>query len=93
MLEKAIEAKLRAVVKIMGGKALKLTCPGTAGMPDRMLIFPEGRIYFIEVKKEGQKLKALQHIRLDWLNRMGFNARVISSLEQVDEFAKELMLT
>ena len=49
-----IEQKLVKAVKGRGGLALKLTCPGYTGMPDRMVLFPGGRLCFVEVKALGK---------------------------------------
>jgi len=53
MNEKYIEKLLVKHVKAAGGVALKLCCPGLDGMPDRPLLFPGGRIGFVEVKAPG----------------------------------------
>ncbi len=33
---------------------MKWVCPGMAGAPDRICIFPGGRIIFVELKKPGR---------------------------------------
>ena len=50
MREKTIEKKLVQAVKNEGGMCPKLVSPGTDGMPDRMVLLPEARIGFVEVK-------------------------------------------
>lgn len=50
MREKSMEAKLVAAVKAAGGVCWKFTFPGTAGVPDRIVLLPSGRIAFVEVK-------------------------------------------
>jgi len=42
MREKTVEAKLVAAVKGMGGLAPKFTSPGYDGMPDRLVLLPNG---------------------------------------------------
>ena len=42
MLEKDIERKLVAGVKRAGGKAYKFVSPGNVGVPDRIVIWPNG---------------------------------------------------
>ena len=44
MIEKQIENKLTMAVKKNGGIALKLVCPSFAGMPDRLILLPDGHI-------------------------------------------------
>lgn len=54
MREKSIEEKLVAAVKVQGGVCWKFTSPGTAGVPDRIVLMPFGRIGFVEVKTPGE---------------------------------------
>ena len=60
MREKQIEHKLVKAVKAEGGMCPKLVSPGTDGMPDRMVLLPEARIGFVEVKAPGEKPRPLQ---------------------------------
>ena len=50
-LEKEIEAKLVDVVKRHGGMCLKWVCPGWAGVPDRIVLLPGGKVIFVELKR------------------------------------------
>lgn len=60
MREKTIEQKLIKAVKNAGGIAPKLVSPGFDGMPDRMVLMPEGKFGFVEVKAPGKKPRPLQ---------------------------------
>ena len=44
MLEKTIENKLTLAVKKAGGIAPKFVSPSFAGMPDRLVLLPDGVI-------------------------------------------------
>jgi len=46
MREREIEKRLAAAVKEQGGMCPKFTSPGLDGMPDRLVLFPGGRIAF-----------------------------------------------
>lgn len=48
--EKSIEQKLRTETKKMGGWAVKFSSPGLDGMPDRLVLFPGGKLGFVELK-------------------------------------------
>ena len=50
MREKEIEKKLTQMVKKAGGICPKLVSPGFDGMPDRMVLLPNGRIGFVDRK-------------------------------------------
>lgn len=83
MREKSIEAKLVDAVKAAGGVCWKFTSPGTAGIPDRIVLLPSGRIAFVEVKASGEKLRPLQRLRIRTLRRLGFKAFVLDNPEQI----------
>ena len=72
MREKEIEKKLTQMVKKAGGICPKLVSPGFDGMPDRMVLLPNGRIGFVEVKAPGEKPRPLQLSRHRLLRRLGF---------------------
>ena len=46
MREQAVEGKLKQAVKANGSMCPKLVSPGTDGMPDRLVLLPEGSMGF-----------------------------------------------
>lgn len=54
MLESEIENKLKKEIETLGGLSLKFTSPGMAGVPDRLVLLPKGKICFVEVKAPGK---------------------------------------
>ncbi len=84
MKESTIEAALRRAVIRHGGLALKFVSPGMAGVPDRLLLFPGGRMAFVEVKAPGRKPRPLQVYRMDQLRKLGFKVFVIDGREQIE---------
>lgn len=92
ILERDIERKLRLLVAKHGGHCLKWVCPGWSGVPDRIILLPGGRIYFVELKRpKGGKYSALQDKWRDWLLKLGFTYWRIKDQEQLDTF--EVVLT
>ncbi len=73
-LEKEIERKLKVMVEgRLGGLCLKWVCPGWSGVPDRILLFPGGRVHFVETKRpQGGKVSALQAWWKRRLEGLGF---------------------
>lgn len=72
-LEKDIERKLRRMVEKRRGLCLKWVCPGWSGVPDRIVLLPGGRIYFVELKRpNGSRVAKLQEKWKDWLTELGF---------------------
>lgn len=90
MREKSIEQKFVHTVKVAGGIAPKLVSPGFDGMPDRMVLMPEGRIAFVEVKAPGEKLRPLQLARHRLLRRLGFRVYVLDSGKQITRIIDEI---
>ena len=84
-LEKEIENKLTAMVKRHGGFCLKWVCPGWSGVPDRILLLPGARVYFVETKRpKGGRLSALQRKWQEWITRLGFFSGVVWTEQDVD---------
>lgn len=90
MREKNIEQKFVHSVKAAGGITPKLVSPGFDGMPDRMVLMPEGRIAFVEVKAPGEKPRPLQLARHRLLRRLGFRVYVLDSEKQITRIIDEI---
>ena len=90
MREKFIEQKLVKAVKESGGICPKLISPGTDGMPDRMILMPEGRIGFVEVKSQGKKPRQLQIKRIRQPRKLGFMVFVLDGTEQIGGIIDEI---
>lgn len=83
MREKIVEQKLVRAVKAMGGIAPKFTSPGMAGMPDRLILLPDGKMGFAELKAPGKKPRPIQIARISQLRRLGFKVYVVDGVEQI----------
>lgn len=92
MREKDIEVYLRDQVKKAGGKAYKFESPGNDGVPDRIVIFPQNRIHFVELKAPGKKPRPLQVKQMNTLTDFGCSVLVIDSKKGVDDFIKWVKL-
>lgn len=91
MNEKYIESSLTRTVKQNGGVCWKFTSPGTAGVPDRIILMPKGRIAFVEVKAPGEEPRKLQLSRHRLLRRLGFKVYVLNALEDIEKIVSEVM--
>ena len=90
MREKTIETKLVKAVKSMGGLALKFISPGLDGVPDRLVLLPNGKAAFIELKATGEKMRPLQVRRKRQLESLGFSVYCIDRPEQIGEILDEI---
>ena len=83
MIEKKIEKKLVSEAKKAGGLAPKFVSPGWDGVPDRMVLLPDGKIGFVELKSPGKKMRPLQVRRKKQLESLGFKVWCVDSEEQI----------
>ena len=90
MREARIESKLKVEIERRGGLSLKFVSPGWAGAPDRLVLMPGGRLWFLELKAPGKRPRPLQEKRIAELMGRGFRVRVISSLGELEEFLREV---
>ena len=90
MLEKQIEAYFVRRVKEIGGAAYKFTSPAHRGVSDRVVCLPGGQTWFVELKAPGGRLSLLQTLFLDGMVKLGHNACVVWSKEDVDQLIEEM---
>lgn len=83
MREKLIEQKLVRAVKAAGGIAVKFVSPGYDGMPDRLVLFPGGKMALVEVKAMGCKPRPLQIKRHRMLRALGFLVYILDNEKQI----------
>jgi hypothetical protein len=91
MLENRIEQSLVQGVKARGGMCLKFTSPGNPGVPDRIVLTPDGRIYFVELKTEIGRLQNIQKWMLGQFEQRGANVRVLKGADAVKSFLEEVL--
>ncbi len=90
MRESTIENHLREEAKKRGGIAMKFVSPGLNGVPDRLVLMPNGRMAFIELKAPGKTPRALQRKRKRQLEVLGFRVYVVDGLEQIGGILDEI---
>lgn len=90
MLESAVERHLVTEAKKRGGLAPKFVSPGLDGVPDRLVLFPGGRLAFVELKAPGKKMRPLQLRRADQLIALGFRVYCVDRKEQVGGVLDEI---
>ena len=93
MREKTIEQKLVQATKRMGGIAPKFLSPGMDGMPDRIVLLPNGKCGFVEVKQKGMKPRPLQLARHEKLRNLGYKVYVLDDIKQIGGILHEIQTT
>ena len=90
MKEYAVEKHLVQKARECGGICLKFISPGIAGVPDRIVILPGGKIGFAELKAPRKKPRRLQRYVLRKLPQLGCRVCVIDNLKSVENFIRRL---
>ena len=83
MREKLIESALVREVEARGGLCLKFVSPGRRGVPDRICLFPGGRVVFVELKQKGKKPRPDQEALLSSLSALGLDVHVVDEVSQI----------
>ena len=96
MTEKEIETYFVKRVKALGGYAYKFRSVTQRGVADRIACMPNGEAWFVELKKPGGRLSALQQLFAEEMKHTQQRYACLWSKEQVDKwlerFASERIL-
>lgn len=90
MQEKEIERVLVDEVKRLGGRAYKWVSPGNDGVPDRIVILPDTRLIFVELKTGTGRLSALQKVQIDRLRKLGQWVEIVKGIDGLSQFFQDL---
>lgn len=90
MRESKIEEYLKNEVGKYSGLCLKFTS-SVSGVPDRIVILPENRVYFVELKQEKGQLSKLQKYMHRQFEKRGVPVYVPYSKSDVDKFINEVV--
>jgi len=88
MKEKVVETYLKEQVEKYRGEVRKLKWINRHGAPDRLVLL--NGVYFVELKRPGEKLELHQEREAKRLRKHGADVRMIDTLEGVDNFIKEI---
>ncbi len=88
MRESKIEKYLVNKMEQVGGECIKLQ---VRSWPDRLCIFKDGPIIFVETKAPGKDLRKNQQETANNLKRIGHRVYKIDSQPRVDAFIKAII--
>lgn len=91
MTEKEIERRMRNLVRERGGLTRKFISPNAPGVPDRIVITPQGVVWFVELKTTSGRLTPLQKYEIAEFEKMGANVRVVYGWDAAKKFIEEVM--
>lgn len=84
MREREIERALVRAVKKRNGMAFKFVSPGINGVPDRIVLLKSKKIFFVELKRPGGRMRALQEKRKAQLGELGFQVFCIDDINEIE---------
>jgi predicted transcriptional regulator len=88
--ERVVEKYLHKCFTVAGGNTYKWSSPAHAGVPDRICVLPDGRIYLVEVKREAGSLSRLQMSVHRELLALGCNVHTVYGIAGVDELMSKI---
>jgi hypothetical protein len=90
-LESGLEGFFRKRVRLVGGYTVKLA-PTEAGIPDRLVILPGGRMRLVELKTESGALSPIQRVLHSRLAELGVEVVVLYGRNAVIRWLREEFL-
>lgn len=90
-LESKIEKQFFQMVRARGGLAVKLA-PTIAGIPDRLVLWPNGRFHLVELKTTTGPVRAIQVHRHKQLAELGHTVVILRGEQEMIDWIDDTML-
>lgn len=88
--EREVESYLVSALEKLNLSCLKFDPSNRVGMPDRVVLLPDSKVIWVELKTDNGRLSSIQKLRHMELKRMGQEVKVIWNRVDVDKFTEEL---
>jgi hypothetical protein len=89
--ERTVEKWLGDRLRKNGFLYFKFVSPQNPGMPDRLIICPDGEVVFAELKTEVGRLSRQQQVCIDDLRRHGQRVAVVKGMDEARYFAQQMI--
>lgn len=90
MRESALEQRFNREVKKLGGRSYKVCPEYCAGIPDRMVLLPGGRLYLVELKADDGAVSPIQKVWHERAAELGTTVVVLKGEKEVDQWLKSV---
>jgi len=80
-LEKDIEKHICEYGRSLGVLCYKFTSPSRAAVPDRLLITPNGVVFFMELKRKGEVPTASQRVEISKIQKTGVRVFIVDNVQ------------
>jgi hypothetical protein len=91
VLEKDLERKIVIKARKLGYLTYKFVSPSNRGVPDRIFISENGKLFFVEFKSKKGKLSELQKLKISELRTRKQSVFVVNNEELAMEILTEYM--
>lgn len=89
--ESRVEKWLGDQLRPMGFLYWKFVSPCSPGVPDRVLICPDGAVVWVELKTETGRLSRQQQVRIHELMGLGQQVAVVHGMLEARYFAQQMI--
>lgn len=86
--EAVLESYLDKKVRTLGGQVIKILPGIVKGIPDRLVVMPFGRMYFVEMKTHVGEPSAAQKVWHEKSRKRGHVVHVINTKAKIDGFVR-----
>ena len=93
MRERTVEQHLVNGLGKIGVSCIKFIPDLMRGMPDRIILLPDGKVIWCELKTETGSLEEIQKVRHKDLRMSGQRVEVVWSIPQADNLIAEIKRT
>jgi len=88
--ERDVESYLVKRLGDIGLPCVKFIPDGKVGMPDRVVLLPDGRVLWVELKTDNGKLEEIQKVQHKKLRDLGHRVVVIWNRDEADSLIEEI---
>lgn len=84
--EKQLEQKIKTLCEKNSVLYYKFVSPGNDGVPDRILVFPNSLVSFVELKAPGAQPRPLQRHQMAKLKKNGADVHVFDDYDLFEQW-------
>ena len=88
--ERDVESYLAKRFGEINVPCVKFIPDGKIGMPDRLVLLPEGRVLWVELKTDNGRLEEIQKLQHKRLRDLGHEVVVVWSKDDVDDLLSQI---
>lgn len=89
--ERDVEKWLKKEIESLGGEFWKFISPGRDGVPDRIAMFPDGRLVFVELKTTRGNPTKVQRYQIGMLLMIRQQVCIVRGKRAAKEFLTDMM--